>query len=41
VLERKETNTDEKEREKYYRRNGYTSQEVKRLRAEGIWMNAE
>jgi hypothetical protein len=29
-----------KEREKYYQRNGYTSEEVERLRAKGIWVDA-
>jgi hypothetical protein len=28
VLERKEKNAEEKEREKYYQRNGYASKEV-------------
>jgi hypothetical protein len=34
-------NADEKEREKYCRRNGYASEEVERMRAEGRWMCAE
>jgi hypothetical protein len=29
------------ERNTYYQRNGYTSEEVERLRAERIWMNEE
>jgi hypothetical protein len=37
----KKKNADEKEREKYCRRNGYTSEEVERVRAEGRWMCAE
>jgi hypothetical protein len=41
VLERKGKNEDEKEREKYYRTNGYASQEVERLKAEGRWIYAE
>jgi hypothetical protein len=34
-------NMEKKEREKYsyYQRNGYASEEVERLRAEGRWMN--
>jgi hypothetical protein len=32
---------DEKEREKYCRRNGYAREEVERMRAEGRWMCAE
>jgi hypothetical protein len=31
----------EKEREKYYQRNGYTSEKVERIRAKGRWMNVE
>jgi hypothetical protein len=31
----KKKNADEKERQKYCRRNGYASEEVERLRAEG------
>jgi hypothetical protein len=34
-------NADEKEREKYCRRNGYATEEVERVRAEGGWMCAE
>jgi hypothetical protein len=30
-----------REREKYCRRNGYASEEVERVRAEGRWMCAE
>jgi hypothetical protein len=30
-----------REREKYYQRNGYASEEVERLRAKGRWMNVE
>jgi DNA-directed RNA polymerase subunit M/transcription elongation factor TFIIS len=37
----KKKNADEKEREKYWRRNGYASEEVERLREEGRWMSAE
>jgi hypothetical protein len=37
----KKKNADEKEREKYCRRNGYASEEVERMRAEGRWMCAE
>jgi hypothetical protein len=37
----KKKNADERDREKYYRRNGYASEEVERMRAEGIWMSAE
>jgi hypothetical protein len=29
-------NTEKKEREKYYKRNGYANEEVERLRAKGI-----
>jgi hypothetical protein len=32
-------NTEKKEREKYYQRNGYASEEVERLRAKGRWVN--
>jgi hypothetical protein len=32
MLERKEENTEKKEREKYYQRNRYASEEVERLR---------
>jgi RNase P/RNase MRP subunit p30 len=41
MLERKGKNTEKKEREKYYQRNGYASEEVERLRAKGRWMNVE
>jgi hypothetical protein len=42
ILERKEKkNTAKKEREKYYQRNGYESEEVERLRAKERWMNEE
>jgi hypothetical protein len=41
MLERKEKNTEKKEKEKYYQRNGYASEEVERLRAKGGWMNVE
>jgi hypothetical protein len=37
----KKKNADEKEREKYCRRNGYASEEVERGREEGRWMCAE
>jgi hypothetical protein len=37
----KKKNEDEKEREKYCRRNGYDSKEVERMRAEGTWTRAE
>ncbi|KAH0812552.1 hypothetical protein GEV33_010238 [Tenebrio molitor] len=37
----KKKNADEKEREKYCRRNGYASEEVERVRAEGRWMCAK
>jgi hypothetical protein len=30
-----------KEREKYYQRNQYASEEVERLKAKGRWMNVE
>jgi hypothetical protein len=33
--------TEKKEREKYYQRNGYASEEVERLKAKGRWMNVE
>jgi hypothetical protein len=32
MLERKELNTEKKEKEKYYQRNRYASEEVERLR---------
>jgi hypothetical protein len=40
---RKKENTEKakKEREKYHQRNGYASEEVKRLRAKERWMNVE
>jgi hypothetical protein len=41
MLERKEKNTKKKEREKYYQRNGYASEELERLRAKGRWMNVQ
>jgi hypothetical protein len=31
----------EKERKKYYQSNGYTSEEVERLRVKRRWMNVE
>jgi hypothetical protein len=34
-------NTEKKEGEKYYQRNGYAREEVERLRAKGRWMNVE
>jgi hypothetical protein len=37
----REKNREKKEREKYYQRNGYASEEVERLRAKGRWMNVE
>jgi hypothetical protein len=37
----KKKNKEEKDREKYNQRNGYASEEIERLRAEGRWMNAE
>jgi hypothetical protein len=37
----KKKNPEKKEREKYYQRNGYASEEVERLRAKGRWMNVE
>jgi hypothetical protein len=37
----KKKNTEEKEREKYYQRNGYASEEVEGLRAKARWMNVE
>jgi hypothetical protein len=41
-LERKEKEHGEgAEREKYYQRNGYAREELKRLRAKGRWMNVE
>jgi hypothetical protein len=40
MLERKKKNM-EKEREKYFQRNGYASEKVERLRAKGRWMNVE
>jgi hypothetical protein len=41
MLERKGKNTEKKEREKYYQRNGYASEEVERSRVKGKWMNVE
>jgi hypothetical protein len=41
MLERKEKERGEEGREKYYQRNGYASEEVKRLRAKGRSMNVE
>jgi hypothetical protein len=38
MLERKEKNTEKKESEKYYQRNGYASKEVERLRVKGRWI---
>jgi hypothetical protein len=40
-LKKKKKNADEKEREKYCRKNGYTIKEVERVRAKGRWMCAE
>jgi hypothetical protein len=37
MLKRKGKNTEKNEREKYYLRNEYASEE--RLRAKGTWMN--
>jgi hypothetical protein len=37
----KKKNTEKKEREKYYQKNGYASEKAKRLRAKGRWMNVE
>jgi hypothetical protein len=39
MLKRQEKNTEKKEREKYYQRIGYASEEVERLRAKGRWVN--
>jgi hypothetical protein len=36
MLKRKGKNTEKNEREKYYQRNGYASEE--RLRVKGTWM---
>jgi hypothetical protein len=41
MLERKEKNTQKKEREKYNKRNGYASEEVERLRGKARWINVE
>jgi hypothetical protein len=41
AIEIKKKNADEKEREKYHRRNGYANEEVERMRAEGRWMSGE
>jgi hypothetical protein len=37
----KKKNADRREREKYYRRNGYASEAVERMSAKGRWMSAE
>jgi hypothetical protein len=37
----KKKNTEKKEREKYYQRNGYTGEEVERLKGKRRWMNVE
>jgi hypothetical protein len=37
----KKKNKEKKNREKYYQKNGYASEEVERLRAKGRWMNVE
>jgi hypothetical protein len=37
----KKKNTEKKEKEKYYQRKGYASEEVERLRAKGRWMNVD
>ncbi|KAJ3621160.1 hypothetical protein MTP99_003325 [Tenebrio molitor] len=37
----KKKNKEKKDRENYYQRNGYASEEVERLRAKGKWMNVE
>jgi hypothetical protein len=41
--EKKNTEKKESEREKenYYQRNGYASEEVEKLRTKGKWMNVE
>jgi hypothetical protein len=39
MLKRQKKNTEKKGREKYYQRNGYTSEEVERLRAKGRWVD--
>jgi hypothetical protein len=41
MLERKEQNTEKKEKEKYYQRNGYASEEVERLRFKNKRKNNE
>jgi hypothetical protein len=43
MLERKEKNTEKREREKYYQRNGYANFTLlkERLRAKGRWLNVE
>jgi hypothetical protein len=41
MLERNEKKTGRRRREKYYQKNGYTSEEMERLRAKGRWMNVE
>jgi hypothetical protein len=38
---REKKKNKEKERKKYYQRNGYASEEVERLRAKRRWMNVE
>jgi hypothetical protein len=40
MMERKEKKT-EKERKKYYQRNGYADEKVERLRAKRRWMSVE
>jgi hypothetical protein len=37
----KKKNKEKKNRQKYYQKNGYASEEVERLRAKGRWMNVE
>jgi hypothetical protein len=39
--EKKKKTRRGREREKYYQRNGYASEEVEGLRAKGRWMNVE
>jgi hypothetical protein len=39
--EKRKKNTEKKEREKYYERNGYASEKVERLRAKKRWINVE
>jgi hypothetical protein len=38
---REKKKNNKKERENYYQKNGYASEEVERLRTNGRWMNAE